>query len=208
MTQARQSRKFGAEITRPRRALLCLDPVSICQIPRKGSPLRTIGPKRSSCDGAVISSSGLVPAVTSPAFDTPCSHEGCTMSGISSPGGLGRSISRTRSIAVPTAPSFSMSIRRTTRCPRRTTPIESYPWRCAWWWRIAYPITQPVGTCGGITGCSSPSPPSKTGWRPGGKKAIRQMDAEYLNWALADFSGYIALDELYDGPVLCLVPRR
>jgi hypothetical protein len=36
------------------------------------------------------------------------------------------------------------------------------------------------------------------------------MDADYLNWALADFSGYIALDELYDGPfcVLSLVDNR
>jgi hypothetical protein len=36
------------------------------------------------------------------------------------------------------------------------------------------------------------------------------MAAEYLNWALADFSGYIAIDELYDGPfcVLSLVDNR
>jgi len=26
------------------------------------------------------------------------------------------------------------------------------------------------------------------------------MDADYLDWALADFSGYSAVDELYDGP--------
>lgn len=33
---------------------------------------------------------------------------------------------------------------------------------------------------------------------------------EYLDWALADFSGYIAIDELYDGPfcVLSLVDNR
>jgi hypothetical protein len=36
------------------------------------------------------------------------------------------------------------------------------------------------------------------------------MDADYLNWALADFSGYIAADELYDGPfcVLSIVDNR
>jgi len=36
------------------------------------------------------------------------------------------------------------------------------------------------------------------------------MDADSLNWALADFSGYIALDELYDGPfcVLSLVDNH
>jgi hypothetical protein len=26
------------------------------------------------------------------------------------------------------------------------------------------------------------------------------MDTEFLDWALADFSGYLAADELYDGP--------
>ena len=36
------------------------------------------------------------------------------------------------------------------------------------------------------------------------------MDASYLDWALADFSGYIAADELYDGPfcVLSIVDNR
>jgi hypothetical protein len=36
------------------------------------------------------------------------------------------------------------------------------------------------------------------------------MDAPYLTWALADFSGYIAADELYDGPlcVLLIVDNR
>ncbi len=36
------------------------------------------------------------------------------------------------------------------------------------------------------------------------------MDASYLDWALTDFSGYIAADELYDGPfcVLSIVDNR
>jgi hypothetical protein len=36
------------------------------------------------------------------------------------------------------------------------------------------------------------------------------MDADYLDWALTDFSGYIAADELYDGPfcVLSIVDNR
>lgn len=36
------------------------------------------------------------------------------------------------------------------------------------------------------------------------------MDASYLDWALAEFSGYIAADELYDGPfcVLSIVDNR
>jgi Transposase len=36
------------------------------------------------------------------------------------------------------------------------------------------------------------------------------MDAAYLDWAMADFSGYVAIDELYDGPfcVLSIVDNR
>ena len=36
------------------------------------------------------------------------------------------------------------------------------------------------------------------------------MDTEFLDWALADFSGYVAADELYDGPfcVLSAVDNR
>jgi hypothetical protein len=56
----------------------------------------------------------------------------------------------------------------------------------------------------------SPGPRSRTGWRRGGKKAEARIEADYLDWALADFSGYIAADELYDGPycVLSIVDNR
>ena len=56
----------------------------------------------------------------------------------------------------------------------------------------------------------SPSPPSRTGWRPGGKKAADPIGTAYLDWALDGFSGYIAADELYDGPfcVLSIVDNR
>jgi hypothetical protein len=56
----------------------------------------------------------------------------------------------------------------------------------------------------------SPSLPSRTGWRPGGKRASERWESDYLAWALADFSGYLAIDELYDGPfcVLSIVDNR
>ena len=36
------------------------------------------------------------------------------------------------------------------------------------------------------------------------------MDTDFLDWALADFSGYVAADELYDGPccILSAVDHR
>ena len=56
----------------------------------------------------------------------------------------------------------------------------------------------------------SPSPPSRTGWRLGEKRARERWETDYLAWALADFSGYLAIDELYDGPfcVLSIVDNR
>jgi hypothetical protein len=68
----------------------------------------------------------------------------------------------------------------------------------------------PPGTYGAITGSSSPSPRSRIGSRPVGKKAEGRMASDYLAWALADFSGYLAADELYDGPfcVLSVVDNR
>lgn len=46
--------------------------------------------------------------------------------------------------------------------------------------------------------------------RPGGKKAEPHVAGDYLDWALNNFSGYVAADELYDGPycVLSLVDNR
>jgi transposase-like protein len=39
---------------------------------------------------------------------------------------------------------------------------------------------------------------------PGGKRASEHLLTDYLAWALADFSGYLAADELYDGPFCVL----
>src|SRR2546428_620262 len=62
----------------------------------------------------------------------------------------------------------------------------------------------PAGTCGETTGCLCPLPRSRIGWRRGGKKAQARMDTDFLDWALAAFSGYVAADELYDGPFCML----
>ncbi len=54
--------------------------------------------------------------------------------------------------------------------PRPATPIGSWPWPSGWSSRTAYPIRPPVGTSGATTASSSPSPPSRTGSRPGEKR--------------------------------------
>ena len=79
-----------------------------------------------------------------------------------------------------------------------------------WSSRTACLTAPPVGTYGATTASSSPSPRSRTGSRRRGKKGRRQVEQEYLDDALARFSGYIAIDELYDGPfcVLSIVDNR
>lgn len=69
---------------------------------------------------------------------------------------------------------------------------------------MACRIDRLPGTYGAITASLSPLPPSKTGWRRGEKRAANRITEEYLDAALADFSGYIAADELYDGPFCIL----
>lgn len=69
---------------------------------------------------------------------------------------------------------------------------------------------QPRGVYGEIIEYSCLSGPSKTGSRTRGKKGELIVEKQYLEEAFADFSGYIAADELYDGPfcVLSIVDNR
>jgi hypothetical protein len=80
----------------------------------------------------------------------------------------------------------------------------------AWSLRTAYRIGPPVGPSGASTACLSPTPRSRTGSRPGGQKAARRIPTDCLDWALSDFSGFLAADELYDGPfcILSIVDNR
>src|SRR5881396_3494452 len=75
---------------------------------------------------------------------------------------------------------------------------------------MACPTARRVGICGETTVSLCPLPRSKTGSRRGEKKAQARMDTDFLDWALADFSGYVAADELYDGPfcILSAVDNR
>jgi hypothetical protein len=68
----------------------------------------------------------------------------------------------------------------------------------------------PPGTYGVIIAFLSLLQRSRTGPRRRGKKSLKQVEQEYLDDALARFSGYIAIDELYDGPfcVLSIVDNR
>src|SRR6266478_2631427 len=96
------------------------------------------------------------------------------------------------------------------RHPAVITPIVSSTWRCVWWSKIACPTAPRAGISGVITACLCPLRPSKTGSRLGEKKAQEHMNGAFLDWALEAFSGYVAADELYEGPycVLSAVDNR
>src|SRR2546430_2898858 len=75
---------------------------------------------------------------------------------------------------------------------------------------MACPTARRVGTCGATTASLCRLRRSRTGSRRGEKKAQARLDTDFLDWALADFSGYVAADELYDGPfcILSAVDNR
>lgn len=94
--------------------------------------------------------------------------------------------------------------------PTATIPTASWPLPSGWWLKMACPIGVRAGTSGVTIVCLFRSPPSRIGWRLGGKRASTRWESDYLHWALADFSGYIAADELYDGGfcILSIVDNR
>ena len=69
---------------------------------------------------------------------------------------------------------------------------------------MVFPIARRVGIYGGTIGSLCPLPPSRTGLRAREKKGQDRIEGEYLDRALESFSGYIAADELYDGPFCVL----
>ena len=153
--------------------------------------------------GAAHAAAALVIAM--PAAGAPCTTWAvccATDPGCSASPTPGTTASAAASISAPTSP--------TSPLPERITPGESSPWPSAWWLKTACPTAPPAGNCGATTASSSPSPRCRTGSRRRGKKGRAQVEAGYLDWALADFSGYLAADELYDGPfcVLSAVDAR
>lgn len=116
----------------------------------------------------------------------------------------------TPNITVPSVKYISRSISPTWLRPAVTIRTVSSPWRCAWWLKMACRIALPVGLSGATIGSSFPLPPSRIGRRRQEKKTNPPVETAYLDWALADFSGYLTADELYDGPfcILSLVDNR
>lgn len=114
------------------------------------------------------------------------------------------SLSPTPSIAAPNAERISTLISLTWLTIIAGTPGVLSIWQCGWLLRTAYPTEPPHGTCGETTVFLFPGVRFRTGSRQRGKKAEQSVKTRYLDEALTNFSGYIAVDELYDGPFCVL----
>lgn len=88
--------------------------------------------------------------------------------------------------------------RRVVAMAVRLVAEDGLPYRAASWhlWRD-HRVFVPFATLQNWTEAAS-------------ERASERMLTDYLDWALADFSGYITVDELYDGPfcVLSIVDNR
>lgn len=78
-------------------------------------------------------------------------------------------------------------------------------WPCISSSKMDFPTAKPVGICGETIECGSPEEPCKTGSKPREKKGKDYVNGPYLDEVLREFSGYIAIDEVYDGPFCILV---
>ena len=111
---------------------------------------------------------------------------------------------RIRHTTVRNATIISMQIWMIWRYPKAIIPIAWSPWPYGLLLKTGYPTGRHRGIYGAIIGSLFHGRQFKTGLKPWGKKAESTIETRYIDKALGDFSGYIAADELYDGPFCVL----
>jgi len=89
-------------------------------------------------------------------------------------------------------------------CPKAIIPIEWFQWLYGLLSKTVCRIVRPHGIYGETIGFLFPGLQFRTGLRRRGKKAEVTVKTDYIDKALSEFSGYIAADELYDGPFCVL----
>jgi hypothetical protein len=111
---------------------------------------------------------------------------------------------RIRHTTVRNATIISMQIWTIWRYPKAIIPIAWSPWPSGLLLKMGYPTVRHRGIYGAIIGSLFHGRPFRTGLKPREKKAESTIETRYMDKALGDFSGYIAADELYDGPFCVL----
>jgi hypothetical protein len=109
-----------------------------------------------------------------------------------------------RSTAVPSATITSMQTWTTWHCPKAIIPIGWFQWLYGWLLKMVCHTDLHHGIYGGTIVSLFRGLRFRTGLRLRGKKAEITVKTDYIDKALSEFSGYIAADELYDGPFCVL----
>jgi hypothetical protein len=120
------------------------------------------------------------------------------------PAGHAILFSRTLNTAAPNATIISMRTWTIWRCPKAIIRIEWSQWQSGLLSKIACRTDRHHGTYGETIECLCHGLQFKTGLKQRGKKAEVAIKTGYIDEAFLDFSGYIAADELYDGPFCVL----
>jgi hypothetical protein len=218
MKAARLALTLGEEIgklsylsLKSRRIPLCPVPVNTCLTQPKKLPILTTCQNRKSKRAAASVKKVPVPFANGPLEDTTSDNDPSITSVITTPGVPSKLFCNIPSITVANAKSISMSIchpshRRSqiTRTLLSNSPSDSLL-------TMVCLTAMPVGIFGETIVFSFPLPPSKIGSRRREKKMYSKIETdEYLDWAFENFSGYIAIDEVYDGPfcILSVVDNR
>ena len=89
-------------------------------------------------------------------------------------------------------------------CPKAIIHTELFQWRFGWSSKMDCHTGQHRGIYGETTGYLYRGRQFRTGLKQRGKKTEDTIRTDYINHTLSDFSGYIAADELYDGPFCVL----
>ena len=145
-----------------------------------------------------------VPIAATHPIETKYSDENCMTSETWPPTVPSIFGSAIHSTAAQNAKNTSMPTSASWQIPAAIIPAGLFTLQCAWLWRTVCHIDRHHGTYGETIEFSFHGLQFRTGLRQLEKKAEQRITTEYLEGVLADFSGYIAADELYDGPFCVL----
>jgi hypothetical protein len=114
------------------------------------------------------------------------------------------SLSLIHNTAAPNAIITSMRIWTTWHYPKAIILIGWFQWLYGLLSKMVYRTGRPHGIYGEIIGSLFRGLQFRIGSKQRGKKAEVAVKTDYIDKALSEFSGYIAADELYDGPFCVL----
>ena len=118
--------------------------------------------------------------------------------------GHGIFVSRIPNTAAPNAIITSTPIWTTWLYPSAIIPTEWFQWRCDWSSKMDCHTDRHHGIYGETTEFLYRGQRFRIGLKQRGGKTEAVIRTDYIDRVLSDFSGYIAVDELYDGPFCVL----